>query len=378
MGTRSVLKIGSLNCQGINDYYERMALFDNLKNSGLSVVFLQETRLRPEMEKMYIQEWHNRSCIFNSTIGAKSGTTILVNDPAIKIHYESKLVDIEGKVISVDMEMCGNQFHFINSYGPNESKLKLPFLNRLYLYLNSGKPIIWGGDHNIATNPSLDRYPTRIDGDYGRSNFLDILNVFDLKDTCREIYPNAVFYTFRRGTSRSRIDKICVSSGFTVQSYCQEDTGFSDHELLKSSILFESTTERGPGIWKNNTKYYKENSFLEDFRSFWNECVNLGSDHARNIVNWWMGFKHKFKLFYIKYCREQLLFQNRHVHILESGLEDAVQALNHNPNSKVLVNEYNKIKKDLVDYKIKTMKEKLFKNDAQYLMQGESPVKSFF
>ena len=378
MGTRSVIKIGSLNCQGINDYYKRMALFDSLKNSGLSVVFLQETKLQPELEKKYIQEWNNGNCIFNSTVGSKSGTAILVNNPAIKIHFGSKLVDIEGRVISVDIEMYGIQFHLINSYGPNKSKLKVPFLNRLYLYLNSGKPIIWGGDHNIATNPRLDRYPTMIDGDFGRSEILDILNVFDLKDTCRAIYPNSIIYSYRRGTSRSRIDKICVSSGFNVQSYCQENTGFSDHELIKSSILFESLSERGPGIWKNNTKYYKEDSFLETFQTFWNECVNLGPDHDKNIVNWWMGFKYKFKLFYIQYCRDQLMFQNRHVHILESGLDDAVQALNHNPNSKALVNNYNKIKKDLVDFKIKNMKEKLFKSDAQYLMQGERPVKSFF
>ena len=113
MGTRSVIKIGSLNCQGINDYYKRMALFDSLKNSGLSVVFLQETKLQPELEKKYIQEWNNGNCIFNSTVGSKSGTAILVNNPAIKIHFGSKLVDIEGRVISVDIEMYGIQFHLI-------------------------------------------------------------------------------------------------------------------------------------------------------------------------------------------------------------------------------------------------------------------------
>ena len=341
-------------------------------------MFLQETRLKPAWEKKYIREWHNENCIFNSTNGGKGGTAIFVNIPAIKIHFGSKLVDPEGRVIAIDIEMYGVHFHLINSYGPNEHKLRIPFLNRLYVYLNSGKPIIWGGDHNIATNPRLDRYPTRIDGDYGRSDILDIINVFDLKDTCRTIYPDSIYYTFRRGTYRSRIDKICVSSGFTVQSYSQEETGLSDHELIKSCILFNSTCERGPGIWKNNVKYYKDDSFEEDFRTFWIECVNSDIAHDRNLVNWWLKFNYKFKLFYIKYCRQKLLFQRRHEHILENGLDNALQALNQNPDSNSLVNNYIKIKKELVDYKIKITKEKMFKSDAQYLMCGEKLVKGFF
>ena len=41
-------------------------------------------------------------------------------------------------------------------------------LSRMYIYLNSANPILWGGDHNVTTNPRLDRYPSRIDGDVGR------------------------------------------------------------------------------------------------------------------------------------------------------------------------------------------------------------------
>ena len=196
MGSSNVLRVGSLNCQGINDYYTRMALFHSLKESDLSIIFLQETKLQPELEYKYIKEWHNGNCIFNSTIGSKSGTAILVNSPVIKILHGSKMIDVEGRVISVDVEVRGTLIHLVNSYGPNESRLRVPFLNRMYLYLNSGKLIVWGGDHNITTNPRLDRYPPRFDGDYGRSDFLDLMASFDLKDTCRFLYPEAFFLLF--------------------------------------------------------------------------------------------------------------------------------------------------------------------------------------
>ena len=157
---------------------------------------------------------------------------------------------------------------------------------------------------------------------------------------------------------------VCISSSFSVREYTHEVTGHSDHDLIKSCIVFESFYERGPGIWKNNTKYYREDSFLDKFREFWDECVNGSNsrfDYNRSKINWWMDFKYKFKLFYIKLSREKLVFERRHNQILESGVQNAVEALGRNPSSTVLINNYNHMKKALMDSKIKAIKEKSLK-----------------
>ena len=378
MSIVSKVMVGSLNCEGLNDFYKRISLFQALKNSDLSIIFLQETKLKPELEFQYIREWGDSKAIFNSTIGGKSGTAILINNPNIRVFKSTKMTDVEGRVIAVDMEMYGSRIHVVNSYGPNDNNFRVPFLNRMYLFLHSNEYIIWGGDHNVTTNPRLDRYPVRFNNDHGGREFKDILNCFDMKDVCRCLYPNSSFFTFRRGVSKSRIDKICVSGNFSVRTYSQENTGFSDHELIKSCIVFSSAYERGPGVWKNNVKYYKDESFLEDFKIFWNDHIKSNLNYNRNKVNWWMDFKYKFKLFYIKYSRNKLMLSRRHDQMLESGLYNATITLNQNPNSRVLVDNYNRIKKQLVDSRIKKTKEKLFKSEAQYLMQGEKTIKSFF
>ena len=221
------LKVGSLNCQGINDYYTRIGLFEFLKNSDLTIILLQETRLKPENQDDYTREWHNNRCIFNSCPGGKSGTAILFNTTSIKV--SNTIIDVEGRVIAVDIDFLGNKFRLVNSYGPNDYDLKVPFLNRLYCYLGNARNIIWGGDHNIATNCRLDRFPSKLSNDHGTSEFLQILNTFDLKDNCRSLFPTQQFFTFRRGSSRSRIDKLCTSSQFTVKEYCQQDTSFSNN-----------------------------------------------------------------------------------------------------------------------------------------------------
>ena len=140
-------------------------LFNFLKDSDLHIIFLQETKLNPQNELDYIREWHNNRCIFNSCPGGRSGTAILFNTTAIKV-LSNKMIDVEGRVIAVDIEYCGHIFHLVNSYGPNEHGNKVPFLDRLYCYLGTGMNIIWAGDHNIATNGQLDRIPARMANDH--------------------------------------------------------------------------------------------------------------------------------------------------------------------------------------------------------------------
>ena len=218
----NTIRVGTLNCRGLNKYYKRMSIFDFLMKSNLDIIFLQETKLKPEEESQYIREWHNQNCIFNSVSGGKSGTAILVNNNSITMLH-NQIRDVEGKVIAIDIKVGGTILHLVNSYGPNEYQAKIPFLNRLYTYLSSSKSIIWAGDHNIATDPTLDRYPCHFSHDHGSKEFCDIVRTFDLKDTCRVIYPSCQYFTYRCETSKakSRIDKICVSSDFIVDKYEQ-------------------------------------------------------------------------------------------------------------------------------------------------------------
>ena len=124
-GALSIIKVASLNCQGLNEYYKRMALFDYLKCSDLAVIFLQETKLKPENERKYMNEWHNGKCIFNSVVGGKSGTAILINHRGVEIAGPS-YIDVEGRVIAIDIVYFGCKFHVVNSYGPNSRVLQAP------------------------------------------------------------------------------------------------------------------------------------------------------------------------------------------------------------------------------------------------------------
>ena len=112
------------------DNTKRRELFDFLKNSGLTFVFLQETKFCPLKHDKYGEDWHNPMIFLNSVRSGEAGTGILCNSPSIKVL--NRLEDHEGRIIVLDVDVFGSKFHLVNTYFPNEPYLKNDFITKLY------------------------------------------------------------------------------------------------------------------------------------------------------------------------------------------------------------------------------------------------------
>ena len=108
------LKVGSLNCRSLNDRVKRLSIFDQIANSDLTVVCLQETKLSPEKEKYYCDEWDRGPSFFNSVKGGKCGTAILFNTRQVVI--KNTLMDQSGRIICVDVDINGTLLHTYSEY----------------------------------------------------------------------------------------------------------------------------------------------------------------------------------------------------------------------------------------------------------------------
>ena len=73
------LNVGSLNCRGSNNIEKRTLLFNNLQNSQLTIICLQETKLSPLDSNKIKTKWHNQKILINSVPGGRSGTIIMFN-----------------------------------------------------------------------------------------------------------------------------------------------------------------------------------------------------------------------------------------------------------------------------------------------------------
>ena len=135
MGSFINIKVGSLNCRGINDSCKRRVLFDLCEKSKFTVILLQETKLDPTQHLDIEKEWKNGPILFNSVFDKKSGTIVLFN--TFQMHVLNDVYDKCGRVISLDVEILGSKLHIVNFYMPNDSKEKLLFIQSSYKFIMS-------------------------------------------------------------------------------------------------------------------------------------------------------------------------------------------------------------------------------------------------
>ena len=120
------VKIASLNCRGLNDNIKRNLLFQKFRQSDTTIFCLQETKLNPDKEFQYINEWDKGPSFFNSVKGGKRGTAILFNTNSIIV--KKSIMDETGRVISLDICVGGKILHLINTYFPNDNNEQYKFI----------------------------------------------------------------------------------------------------------------------------------------------------------------------------------------------------------------------------------------------------------
>ena len=122
----------------------------------------------------------------------------------------------------------------------------------------------------MTLDPKLDRFPPRTVRDTHSKDLKQLIDMFDLMDVCRNIYPCKKLFSFHRSTSRSRIDHFFISKSCVTKNYVHDDFAFSDHDVISCDISLENSCfNRGKGYWRNSTKIYESDDFLDKFKVFW-------------------------------------------------------------------------------------------------------------
>ena len=133
---------------------------------------------------------------------------------------------------------------------------------------------------------------------------------------------------------------------------------------------------KGKGYWKNKTKIYDSDQFLEKFKKFWAE--NLIENKFNSPGSWWVETKFKIKRFLIKL--NNVLVDEKQEEIKNAKLllerEKFLSTLY--PNNNSINRRYFKCKDDLAKKQIADIKERIIHDRASDLVRGDLPTKSFF
>ncbi|ESO88795.1 hypothetical protein LOTGIDRAFT_56788, partial [Lottia gigantea] len=187
------------------------------------------------------------------------GLAILFNNNFnFKLHNTFRI----EHALFLDLSIEDFRLTLINLYGPNDDNPKSYDTLFETIELIGNQNFIICGDFNLVLNPDLDcKNYKHINNPKARENFLKWMEVYDIRDVFRDLYPSLIRYTWRKRNPQKHasLDYFLTSTGLVqfLSKHKFENSYRSDHSGIVLQLKFKKFL-KGNGIWKFN------NSLLSD------------------------------------------------------------------------------------------------------------------
>ena len=258
------LKIISANCQGLRDKNRRVDVIGYLCEQNSSIICLQDTHITVKDENN-VRQLSNCECILGGSSTNSRGVAIL-----LKNNFEFEVLQTEadpkGNYLCVDLKMTSFSIRIINIYAPSlDEPIFFENLQKL-VENNSQNYLIICGDFNLVLDPTMDTYNyVNINNPRSRKYILEMIELYNLKDTYRALHPQVCRYTWRRKhpIKQAHLDYFIVSESFMdIIDSCKINPGYrSDQSFLERNLII-NPFHKGPGISKFNCELLKHSEYI--------------------------------------------------------------------------------------------------------------------
>lgn len=153
-----VLRVGSLNVNGIRDRNKWLLLKESIKLKEISVMFLQETHSDVNNEVDW-GLWSDGKFVLSHGTNLSAGVAILFSaDLNVRILSINELEN--GRLLLIKAKIKERSFVFVNIYAPNIGKDRIKLFETLkntLVSLSQEDFLIIGGDFNCTLDFVIDR-----------------------------------------------------------------------------------------------------------------------------------------------------------------------------------------------------------------------------
>jgi exonuclease III len=337
-------KLLSLNINSIECSAKKSLLKDFVLQADVDIIFLQEVCFQDFSFIYGFQSYVNLD-------ENKRGTAVLYRNG---LNVRDVLLSECGRIISVVIQ----NINFINIYAKSGSQYKRTrddfFQNKLAVHLNKNRVTenVLAGDFNCILDPADTRGSTK--------NFCfglrQLVNSFQFKDTLLHL-GRAREYTFFRGSSASRIDRVYVTPNFfpRVVDFKTISNAVSDHRAVLLSFKInenESIAPNGFGYWKVNAAILKQTSVQQGFEHLLTEIRSF-QIYQSNLIKWWnVNFKSRTK----NYLKEMVKQFNNTVTTQKNQFFGLLNELSIKQNNGENVDaEMNFVKRNLLEIELRKL-----------------------
>ena len=196
----SSIKILGLNISGLRKKTHNLSLL--MIKYKPDFILLQETNINNtylESKAIESLKLDPRTCFFNYNINKSNGTCILQTSDKWKITFVKFYQD--GRTIVTKIKKAKENKTLINIYAPTNPFQRINYYDDLFRILSKHKSddCVLAGDFNI-TLQDIDILGQRGKQRHGRYELLQIVQLLNLKDSFRTLYPDKQEITFENKT----------------------------------------------------------------------------------------------------------------------------------------------------------------------------------
>ena len=279
-----MVKILSVNCQGLGDIAKRRDVFNYLRSLKYNIYCLQDTHFTSDIENDVRNLW-GFQCYFSSFASNSRGVAILINN-----NFDFKSIsmkgDIDGNYLLLKMCIDSHEVILCNIYGPNIDSPQ--FFENIQSHVDDMQcqNIIWCGDFNLVLNTSLDCYNYKcISNPKARDKVLELIESYGYVDPFRQLHENLRRYSWRKKSplKQSRLDFFLLSESLlsSLDTCYIESSYRSDHSPISLSLTFNDF-KKGRGLWKFNNSLLYDKEYLECIRDV---ILNVKKQYAVPVYN---------------------------------------------------------------------------------------------
>ena len=129
----SEISVVSFNTRGIRNRVKRRSIFRHIRITYKnSVIVLQETHSRPEMERVWRSEWAGQIYFSHGSESGHSGVAILVPN-GFQHPVREVFTDVSGRIVCVEIEVESHKVPLVGIYAPSvdDQTIKCDFIDQL-------------------------------------------------------------------------------------------------------------------------------------------------------------------------------------------------------------------------------------------------------
>ena len=261
----------------------------------------------------------------------------------------------------------------------------------------NNRQVIAAGDWNVVLNPQVDARNYRSYNPRPRSRkvILDNLDILNLVDVYRKVYPNKMAYSWRRFNTiqQSRLDYFIISDSLTIKiTDVNIQPGYrSDHSIVTITLINQHIEPKIKSYWKLNNSLLHDKTYIDLINDTILEIKKqyavpiYNTENIKNINDEELQFTINDQLFfevllleirgktiaYASYKKKQNEKEEKELQLNISQMENKA-----NLTQEQIENlEYKKIL--LQEYREKKIRGMIVRSRLQWLEDGERPSRYF-